>query len=96
MTRYGRMQRVMLRVLAVMLVASFGLAVVALALPAPAAAYCLPQQQCWIAGSEDRPCGSCIIHGISSYRYWKRIHCCWQCTGTNPYCYIVEGRAPCG
>ncbi len=84
-----RMQRVMMRVLAVMLVASFLLAVTALVLPAPAAAYCLPAPQCWTSWVQRGSCGNVSCPQNPPQRPVVAEVCCWQCTGTNPICGIV-------
>ncbi len=87
MARYSKMRRRMLRVLAVMLVASFLLAIVAFALPAPAAAYCLPAPHCWTAGRWESSCGSCSTAGTAG-KWVVEQYCCWQCSGTNPTCWL--------
>ncbi len=76
MTRYGRMQRVMLRVLAVMLVASFGLAIACFAAPQPAEAggcsswqdtgYCCDT---WWPGEQDYQWRKCIGGVYEWYEY---------------------------
>ena len=55
MVKRGKMQRVMMRVLAVMMVASFLLAVAGFVLPTPVAAGCWRQYWTHSTG----PCGSC-------------------------------------
>lgn len=69
-------------------VASFLLAVVAFALPAPAAAYCLPQRQCWTSWVQRGVCGNITCPQNPPQRPVLAEVCCWQYTGTNPTCQI--------
>jgi hypothetical protein len=84
MTRYGRMQRVMLWVLAVMLAASFLLAAASFIWPmmVHAAEPCQPYSCSWEFWYNDNICGNpCGVPAGTRlfYRYWwEREKCCCQ------------------
>ena len=83
MAKHGKIQRVMMRVLAAMMAASLLLAIVSFVLPMPVAAGCpfsYWENYYW-------PCGSCG----ANFRYFERYWCQWDpCGGWGPYCYLRE------
>jgi len=87
MAKCGKMQGVMMRVLAVMMVASFLLAVAGFVSPTPVAAGCYTTYETHSYG----PCGSCYLE------LWeepgKNVDYWWceedPCAGWGPYCQKI-------
>lgn len=88
MTKNGKMQEVMMRVLAVMLVASFLLAALSFVLPTPVAAGCYTTYY----AKAPYECGTCPDDwGNTDLNYYLLSFCREDpCAGWGPYCTIIS------
>jgi len=87
MTRYGRMQRVMLRVLAVMLVASFGLALLSIVAVQHASA--IQCEYCWNR-LDFVSCSYCSLGGSTPDGYGPIWECYDRCTYRYYLKFVLE------